>query len=324
MEQTMDHAIHETGTAFAGHHHDSHSHTHGVVDQHLMTTERGLHALKWSFAVLAIGATLQTAVVMMSGSVALAADAIHNAADAATAIPLGLAFILMRRKATDRFTYGYGRVEDLAGLVVVLVVLLSAIAAAYEAVSRLVHPHPVEALGAVAAAGVIGFTANEAAAYMRIRTGKEIHSAALIADGEHARVDGLTSLAVAAGAGAIKLGYPIADPIIAIAISIAIFGVVREAATTVFTRLLDGVEPGLVAEIRAMGRRMQGIRDVFHVRARWIGHRLHAEADIAVDPMLSVAEGIEIADRFKAEVMHHVEGIHAMHVGIRAPEGRAA
>ena len=93
---------------------------------------------------------------------------------------------------------------------------------------------------------------------------------------------------------------------------------------TVFTRLLDGVEPGLVAEIRTTGQRMQGIRDVFHVRARWIGHRLHAEADIAVDPVLSVSEGVEIADRFKAEVMHHVEGIHAMHVGIRAPEGRAA
>ena len=320
----MDNVIHENAPPLAGHHHDSHPHTHGAVDQHLMTTERGLHALKWSFAVLAIGAALQAGVVMKSGSVALAADAIHNAADAATAIPLGLAFILMHRKATERFTYGYGRVEDLAGLVVVLVVLLSAIAAAYEAVSRLFHPHPVEALGAVAVAGLIGFLANEAAAFLRIRTGREIHSAALVADGEHARIDGLTSLAVAAGAGAIKLGYPIADPIIAIGISIAIFGIVREASMTVFTRLLDGVEPGLVAEIRRTGQRMQGIRDVFHVRARWIGHRLNAEADIAVDPVLSVGEGVEIANRFKAEVMHQVPGIHAMHVGIRAPEGRAA
>ena len=320
----MEHAIQESGGVLVGHHHDSHPHTHGVVDRHLMTTERGLHALKWSFAVLAIGAALQAGVVMMSGSVALLADAIHNGADAATAIPLGIAFVLMRRKATERFTYGYGRVEDLAGLVVVLVVLLSAIAAGYEAVSRLFHPHPVEALGAVAAAGLIGFFANEAAAFMRIRTGREIHSAALVADGEHARIDGLTSLAVAAGAGAVKLGYPIADPIIALAISVAIFGIVRESAMTVFTRLLDGVEPGLTADIRGRGQRMPGIRDVFHVRARWIGHRLHAEADIAVDPMLSVSEGVEIADRFKEEVMHHVPGIHAMHVGIRAPEGGAA
>ncbi len=307
-----------------GHHHDSHPHTHGVVDQHLMTTERGLHALKWSFAVLAIGAVLQAGVVMLSGSVALLADAIHNAADAATAIPLGIAFVLIRRKTTERFTYGYGRVEDLAGMVVVLVVLLSALAAGYEAVSRLFHPHPVQALGAVGLAGVIGFIANEAAAFMRIRTGKEIHSAALVVDGEHARADGLTSLAVAAGAGAIKLGYPIADPIIALAISIAIFGIVRESAVTIFTRLLDGVEPELIAEIRGTGQRMKGIRDVFHVRARWIGHRLHAEADIAVDPVLSVGDGVELADRFKAEVMHHVPGIHAMHVGIRAPEGKAA
>ena len=320
----MEQVIHESGPAMVEHHHDSHWHTHGVVDRNLMTTGLGLRAVKWSFAVLAAGATLQVAVVMMSGSIALLADAIHNAADAATAIPLGIAFVLMRRKATDRFTFGYGRVEDLAGLVVVLVILMSAIAAGYEAVSRLFHPHPVAALGAVAAAGLIGFIANEVAAFMRIRTGREIHSAALVADGEHARIDGLTSLAVAAGAGAVKLGYPIADPIIALAISIAIFGIVRESAMTVFTRLLDGVEPGLVAEIRRRGQRIPGIRDVFHVRARWVGHRLHAEADIAVDPVLSVSEGIEIADHFKAEVMHHVPGIHAMHVGIRAPEGKAA
>jgi cation diffusion facilitator family transporter len=320
----MENVIHESGGPQVGHHHDVHSHTHGVVAQHLTTTDRGLHALKWSFAVLAIGAALQAGVVVLSGSVALLADAIHNGADAATVIPMAIAFVMSRRKATERFTYGYGRVEDLAGMVVVLVVLLSAIAAGCEAVSRLLHPKPVEALGAVGIAGLIGFLANEAAAFMRIRTGMEIHSAALVADGKHARIDGLTSLAVAAGAGAVKLGYPMADPLIALAISIAIFGIVRESAVTVFTRLLDGVEPGLIAEIRQRGRRMQGIRDVFHVRARWVGHRLHAEADIAVDPVLSVGEGIEIADRFKAEVMHHVPGIHAMHVGIRGPEGKAA
>ena len=320
----MENVIHESGRPQVGHHHEVHSHTHGVVAQRLTTTDRGLHALKWSFAVLAIGAALQAGVVVLSGSVALLADAIHNGADAATAIPLAIAFVMARRKATERFTYGYGRVEDLAGMIVVLVVLLSAIAAGYEAVSRLFHPKPVEALGAVGIAGLIGFLANEAAAFMRIRTGKEIHSAALVADGEHARIDGLTSLAVAAGAGAVKLGYPIADPIIALGISIAIFGIVHESAVTVFTRLLDGVEPGLIVDIRRRGQRMAGIRDVFHVRARWVGHRLHAEADIAVDPVLSVGEGIEIADRFKAEVMHHVPGIHAMHVGIRAPEGKAA
>lgn len=313
----MEHASHESHGPPADNHRAGHAHVHGIADPQLVSTARGLRALKRSFVVLAVGAVLQLAVVMLSGSVALLADTIHNSADAATAIPLGIAFLMMRRKPSARFNYGYGRVEDLAGVVIVAVILLSAVGAGYEAVRRLIEPRPVAALGAVAAAGVVGFVVNEAAAVIRTRTGQEIHSAALVADGHHARIDGLASLAVAAGAGATKLGYAIADPIIGLAIAAMILGIVLESAVTVFTRLLDGVEPNLVAAMHHAGEHVDGIREISHMRARWLGHRLHAEADIAIDPALSVREGTELADRFRAEVMHHLPALAAVHVGIR-------
>jgi cation diffusion facilitator family transporter len=320
----MERAIHQPHGGLSAGHHGSHTHLHGVIDLQLTTTTRGLAALKWSFLVLAIGSALQVALLMVSGSVALLADAIHNAADAMTAIPLGIAFLLMKRRPTGRFTYGLGRVEDLAGVAVVLVILLSAIAAAYEAVRRLFHPHPVGAPGVLVVAALIGFLANELAALIRTHAGKEIHSAALVADGQHARVDGLASLAVAASAGAIKLGYPMADPVIGLAISALILVIVGKSGVAVFTRMLDGVEPGLVDEICRSGRQVPGIRDLRQVRARWIGHRLYAEADIAIDSCLSVGEGIELARRFELEVMSHLPEIRAVHVGIRTAEESSA
>jgi cation diffusion facilitator family transporter len=293
-----------------------HGHVHGIVDPVYLTTARGLGAVKWSFVVLAIGALLQLTVVMRSGSIALLADTIHNAADAATAIPLAIAFVLMRRRPTARFTYGYGRVEDLAGVVVVSTILVSAIAAGYESLRRMVEPRPVHALGAVALAAFIGFVANEAAALLRTTTGKEIHSAALIADGDHARVDGLASLAVAAGAGAVKLGFPLADPIVGLGITIIILAIVWHSARSVFTRLLDGIDPDFVTAVRHAGEHVPGIREVPGVRARWLGHRMRAEADIAIDPTLSVREGIELADQFRDEVMRHLPMLSELHVGI--------
>ena len=319
----MERAFHQHRGGGSADHHGRHPHVHGVVDVQLATTARGLAALKWSFIVLAGGAVLQVALLRVSGSVALLADAIHNAADALTAIPLGIAFLLVKRAPTRRFTYGLGRVEDLAGLAILLVILASAIAAAYEAVRRLFHPHPVGALGTLAAAGLIGFLANELAALIRMRAGKEIHSAALVADGQHARLDGLASLAVAASAGAIRLGYPIADPVIGLAITALIIGIAGESAVAVFTRMLDGVEPRLVDEIRRAGRQVRGIRDVREVRARWIGHGLHAEADIAIDPSLSLDQGIGLARRFEFEVASHLPEIRTMHVGILTEESSA-
>ncbi|MCI2429935.1 cation diffusion facilitator family transporter [Candidatus Acetothermia bacterium] len=290
------------------HRHDekTHSHTHGVIDPSITTTERGIWAVKWSFVGLMVTALLQTVVVWLSGSVALLADTIHNFGDASTSIPLWIAFSLARLKPTKRFTFGYGRVEDLAGVAVVLAILFSAIVAGYEVVNRLLHPRDVEHLWTVMVASVIGFLGNELVAIFRIRVGREIGSAALIADGYHGRIDGLTSLAVLFGALGVWLGYPLADPIVGLLITVVILGIVWQSAKIVFTRMLDGVEPGVIDEIRHAAQHVRGVEEVTEVRARWIGHRLHAEVNIAVAPELSVFQGHAIAKEVHHQLMHHL------------------
>jgi len=233
-----------------GRDHGSHSHTHGAVDSSIATSERGIWAVKWSFAGLMVTALFQVVVVFFSGSVALLSDTIHNFGDAATAIPLGVAFALSRLGTSRRFTFGYGKAEDLAGVIVVLIILFSAVVAGYQAVDRLINPEPIGFLWAVAVASVVGFVGNEVVAIFRIRVGREIGSAALVADGYHARTDGWTSLAVLFGAVGVWLGYPLADPIVGLIIIGAILGIVWQSGKTVFARLLDGVEPEAVDEIR--------------------------------------------------------------------------
>lgn len=209
--------------------HNHHDHTHGTIDPALLDTERGIWAVKWSLIGLAATALLQSIVVLLSGSIALLADTIHNVADAATAIPLWIAFSLARRKPSRRFTYGYGRVEDVAGLMIVLIILFSAVVTGYESINRLLHPQSVEHLWAVALASIIGFAGNELVAIFRIRVGKQINSAALVADGYHARVDGLTSLGVLFSAVGVWLGYPLTDPIVGLVITLAILPIVWES-----------------------------------------------------------------------------------------------
>src|SRR5215207_2798689 len=261
------------------HHHDheDHGHTHGAVDPSIATSERGIWAVKWSFFVLFATALVQVVVVLLSGSVALLSDTIHNFGDAATAVPLGIAFALSRLGASRRFPFGYGRVEDLAGVVVVLIILFSAVVAGYQAIERLLNPQPIGFLWAVVAASVVGFIGNETVAVFRIRVGREIGSAALVADGYHARTDGWTSLAVLLGAVGVWLGYPLADPIVGLLITAAILGIVWQSGKAVFTRLLDGVEPEIIDEVREAAGRVPGVENVAEVRARWVGHRLHAE-----------------------------------------------
>ncbi|MCC4768988.1 cation diffusion facilitator family transporter [Methanosarcina sp. DH2] len=280
------------------------SHVHGTVDPELLSTNRGLHAVKWSFICLMITALFQILVVWVSGSVALLADTIHNFGDAATAIPLGFAFLLSRKKPSKSFTYGYGRAEDLAGLLIVFLIFLSAAVAAYESVSRLLSPQPVDFLWAVAAASIIGFLGNEFVAKFRIRVGKEIGSAALVADGYHARADGFTSLAVLFGALGVWLGYPLADPIIGLFITVAILHIVWDAGKSVFSRMLDGVDPQIVDDIRQVVNQVSDVKDITEVRVRWLGHRLYAEVNIAVDSGLSVKEGHEIAVNVRHSMLH--------------------
>jgi cation diffusion facilitator family transporter len=296
----------DAGEAERHHEHGEHGHTHGTVDPSITTSERGIFAVKWSFIGLFATALLQIIVVLLSGSVGLLSDTIHNFGDAATAVPLWIAFALTRLGTSRRFPFGYGRFEDLAGVIVVLIIFFSAIVAGYEAIDRLLNPQPIGYLWAVAAAAVVGFIGNEAVAIFRIRVGREIESAALVADGYHARTDGWTSLAVLVGAIGVWLGYPGADPIVGLVITAAILVIVWQSGKAVFTRLLDGVAPEVIEEIRHATSHVTGVEEVAEVRARWLGHRLRAEVNVAVSPNLSVAEGHDIAREVNHRLLHEL------------------
>ena len=291
------------------------------VDTALESSAVGIRAVKISLVVLAITAVAQAAVVALSGSVALAADTIHNFSDALTAVPLWIAFALSTRAATKRYTYGFGRAEDLAGLFVVAMIALSAVIAGYEAVTRLLNPVPIEHVGWVAAAGIIGFVGNELVALYRIRVGRRIGSAALIADGLHARTDGFTSLAVLASAGGVALGFPLADPIVGIAITFAILAVLRTAARDVFRRLMDGVDPELVETAESALASQPGVIAIRSVRMRWIGHRLHADAELEIDKGATIEEADGIAHDAEHRLLHDVPKLAEARVHCRVASG---
>ena len=287
---------------FAPHSHDAADSVDGILE----SSAAGIRAVKISLVVLGLTALAQIVVVIISGSVALAADAIHNFSDALTAGPLWIAFALGTRAATRRYTYGLGRAEDLAGLFVVAMITLSAIIAGYEAVMRLINPEPIAHIGWVALAGLIGFIGNEWVALYRIRVGRRLGSAALVADGLHARTDGFTSLAVLISAGGVALGFPLADPIVGLVITVAILAVLRTAVRDVFRRLLDGVDPATVDTAEQTLAAVPGVRAVRSVRMRWIGHRLHADAELDVDPSLDLAQAHRIAHGAEHELTHAV------------------
>lgn len=267
------------------------------IDSALESSREGIRALKISLVVLLVTAVAQLLVVILTGSVALLADTIHNFSDALTAVPLWIAFVLVRRPPSKRFTYGLGRVEDVAGLFIVLMIALSAVVAGYESIMRLIHPRDITHVGVVLAAGVIGFAGNELVAVYRIRVGRKIGSAALVADGLHARTDGFTSLAVALGAIGVLAGFPLADPLVGLLITIAILVVLKGAATEVFRRLLDGVEPALVDQAEASLATTPGVLGVDSIQLRWIGHQLHAETSLEVEPTLDLHAAHAIAHR---------------------------
>ncbi|MFB7927539.1 cation diffusion facilitator family transporter [Streptomyces sp. NPDC056039] len=289
-----------------------HSHeTADKVDSALESSARGMRALWVSLAVLGVTALAQALVVVVSGSVALLGDTVHNAADALTAVPLGIAFVLGRRAATRRFTYGYGRAEDLAGLVIVLTIAASAAFAGWAAIDRLLDPRPVQHVPAVAVAALVGFAGNEWVARYRIRVGRSIGSAALVADGLHARTDGFTSLAVLLGAGGSALGWQLADPIVGLAITAAIALVLRDAAREVFRRVMDAVDPALVDRAEQALTEAPGVRGVGELRLRWIGHRLRAEVAVVVDGAVTVREAHRIAVDAEHALLHAVPRLTA-------------
>jgi cation diffusion facilitator family transporter len=293
---------HRLGHLLTPHSHDSAD----KVDSALESSREGMRALWISLAALGVTAALQALIVVFSGSVALLGDTLHNVADALTAVPLGIAFVLGRRAATRAYTYGFGRAEDLAGIVIVLVIAASAIASGWLAIDRLLNPKMMTHLPWVFAAGLVGFAGNELVARYRITIGRRIGSAALVADGLHARTDGFTSLAVVLAAAGAWLGWSWADPVVGLAITVAIAFVLKDAAREVYHRLMDRVDPDLVDQAEAHLRTIAGVHGVSELRLRWIGHRLHAEAAIVVDARLSLLAAHEIAADAEHQLTHHV------------------
>ena len=277
------------------------------VDAALTSAKEGTRAVVVSVGVLAATAALQSLVVVVSGSVALLGDTIHNFADAVTAVPLGTAFLLARRPPTTRYTYGYGRAEDLAGIFIVGMIAVSAGVAGWQAIQRFVHPHDVHNLGWVILAGVAGFTGNELVAVYRVRVGRRIGSAALVADGLHARTDALTSLAVVLGTAGVAMGWETADPIVGLLITVVILGVLARAARDIYRRLMDGVDPAIVEQVTVLLADVPGIERVEGVRIRWVGHQLRAEADVVSDCDLTIAQAHAIAEEAHHRLLHGVE-----------------
>ncbi len=287
---------------FVGHSHDPAD----SLDDALTSDARGIRALKISLLGLGITAVAQLAVVLVTGSVALLADTIHNFSDALTAIPLWIAFVLGTRAATRRYTFGYRRAEDLAGLFVLLMIAASAALAAYESISRLVNPQPISNIPILIAAGFIGFLGNETVALYRIRVGRSIGSAALVADGYHARTDGLTSLAVVFGALGVAAGYPLADPLVGLLITVVILFVLKQAAGQMFGRLMDAVEPELVEEVETIATSVPEVQSVTRLRVRWLGHALEASMAITVDCDMTVSEGHRVSEEVRHRLLHEV------------------
>jgi cation diffusion facilitator family transporter len=284
------------------HSHDIHEKVDDVMESH----ERGFWATKWALVSLGVTTLFQIAIAWLSGSTALFADTVHNLGDGANSIPLLIAFALQRRGRSRRFTYGYGRTEDLAGVIIVGLIAVSAGVAGYESIRKIIDPQPIGYLWWVAAAAIVGFLGNEAVAILQIRTGRNIGSAALIADGQHARIDGFTSLAVLVGAACVSLGMPILDPIIGLMITAAILWILKDASTAVFRRLLDGIEPEILANVEHAPMHVDGVHDVHEVRARWLGHKVHADLHITLDPHLSLLESHALVERVESALREHV------------------
>jgi cation diffusion facilitator family transporter len=325
---------HDHGDHEHGHEHGDHDHPSGIrgfflnlvkphshdsadsIDSALVASGIGIRAVKISLAGLMATALLQVVLVVVTGSVALLADTIHNFSDALTSVPLWIAFVLGRRAATRSHTFGYRRAEDLAGLFIVAMIAFSAFLAGWESFQRLLDPHPISNIGLVVAAGIIGFAGNELVASYRIRTGKRIGSAALIADGYHARTDGFTSLAVVFGALGVMLGFPQADPVVGLLITVAILFVLKDAVRQVFGRLMDAVDPTLVEMVEHTAANVEKVESVGDVRLRWIGHRLDAALHVTVDCDMSVAEGHGVGEKVRHALFHEIKGLDSVLVHV--------
>ncbi len=301
--------------------HGGHSHaTHPAAHDPALETRRGIWAIQVSSAILLVTALFQVGVAISSGSVGLLADTIHNFSDALTAIPLWLAFIFSRRARSRRFTYGYGRAEDLSGAVIVALIFASGLEVFYQSIQRIVHPAPVSSLGWVALAAVIGFVGNEFAAFLRLRVGRQINSATLVADGLHSQVDGFTSLGVLAGVIGVKLGLPLADALVGFGIGVTILLVTWSAARDIWYRLMDAADPQETALVIRTAAAVPGVLAVNDTRLRWLGHQQTCELRITVDGQLSTADSYQISQAVRHELSHVLPSLEEVTVQADPPE----
>jgi len=318
-EHDYTHDEHQHGileTIASALHLPGHHHEHGNTDVSLLNNEEGIQAVKWALVILGITTLLQTLVYLQSGSVALLGDTVHNLGDALNSIPLWIAFLLARRPPNKRYTYGYGRSEDIAGVIVVISIGFSALYILSESIQKLQHPQTPTHLLWVAAASVIGFIGNEAVALLRIRVGRQIDSAALVADGLHARADGLTSLSVLVAAGGTALGFPILDAIIGILMGILILFITRDAAISMWYRLMDAVDPQLIEQAEAKIREHEEIKAIHALQLRYVGHQLRGELLLGVESTLTVAESETVIDHIRHELYHLLPALADVTIGI--------
>ena len=281
-----------------------HDHDHPSPSAIFDTGAVGIRATKVSLVGLGITAAIQAVIVVVSGSVALLSDTLHNLTDALTAIPLWIAFAWGRKPATRSYTYGFGRVEDWAGLVIVIAIAVSAGLVIWESTQRLVEPRLIDQIPWVIAAGVVGALGNELVARYRIRVGESIGSEALVTDGRHARTDALTSLAVVvAGVGA-AMGLAWVDPLAGLVVAIPILFLLVRSARRIFRRLIDGIEPEVLESVSATIGAVEGVEAVDDLRVRWHGHQLRITASISVASTMSVKDGHDIAHNVEHELHH--------------------
>lgn len=287
-------------------------HAHGERprrDDSMFINELGIRTVKAALVVLGSTTVLQVAIYLLSGSIALLADTVHNLGDAINSVPLWIAFVLARRSANKRYTYGYGRAEDVAGLAIVVSIAASAAYILYESISKFFRPEPVENLLWVAVAALIGFAGNELVAVMQIRVGRRIGSEAMVTDGRHARADGLTSLAVLAAVGGAWLGFPLADPIVGTLIGLTILIITRDAVVATWHRLMDAVDPELIDQAQSVIMQHPEVKAVERCQMRWLGHRLYVEAVLALDASLTMADADGIVDGVSHDLYHAIPNL---------------
>jgi cation diffusion facilitator family transporter len=307
-----EHDHHDDHEHDGGHDHGhggGHGHEHGKVNADIYGNQEGLRAVKISTAGMFLVAAIQFAIALFGGSAGLFADALHNLGDVLTTVALWIAFVVSSRAANQRYTYGYYRTEDLAGIFIVLVIIASAVAGAVESILKLTNGTPITQIYLSMAAALVGVAGNEILAQYKISVGKRINSVPLIADGQHSRIDGLTSLAAFIGLVGVRLGFPIADPIAGLVITVVIVTVVYSTSRSVLQRLLDAVDPRIVPSIIETAREVPGVETVTDVRARWVGHTLHVAMNIEVDTELTLAKAHAIAEAVRHRLFHKIKGI---------------